>query len=72
VGKYLKLARKAAVTAKEANTAKVVPIGTSRPKNMAQAHDLSLPAKEIPKESRHRASHKAATKATEATKELLR
>jgi hypothetical protein len=68
VGKYLKLARKAAVTAEEANTAKVVPIDTSRPKNMTQAHDLSSPAIEIPKESRRRASHKAATKATEATK----
>jgi hypothetical protein len=68
VGKYLKLARKAAVTDEEANTAKVVPIETSRPKNMTQAHDLSSPTKEIPKESRRRASHKAATKATEATK----
>jgi hypothetical protein len=68
VGKYLKLARKAAVTAKEAKTAKVVPIDTSRPKSMTQAHDLSSPAIEIPKESRRRASHKAATKATEATK----
>jgi hypothetical protein len=68
VGKYLKLARKAAVTAKEANTAKVVPIDTSRPKYMTQAHDLSSPAIEIPKESRPRASYKAATKATEATK----
>jgi len=68
VGKYLKLARKAAVTAKEANTAKVVPIKTSRPKNMTQAHDLSSPTIEIPRESRRRASHEAATKATEATK----
>jgi hypothetical protein len=68
VGKYLKLARKAAVTAKEAKTAKVVPIKTSRSKNRAQGHDLSSPAMEIPKESRPRASHKAATKATEATK----
>jgi len=67
VGKYLKLARKAAVTAKEANTAKVVPIETSRRKSMAQAHDLPPAAKEMPKESRRRASHKAATKATEAT-----
>jgi hypothetical protein len=68
VGKYLKLARKAAVTAKEAKTAKVVPIDTSRPKSMTQAHDLSSPAIEIPKESRRRVSHKAATKATKATK----
>jgi len=68
VGKYLKLARKASVTAIEANTAKVVPIDTSRPRNMTQTHDLSSPAIEIPKESRPRASHKAATKATEATK----
>jgi hypothetical protein len=68
VGKYLKLARKAAVNAEEANTAKVVSIDTSKPKNMTQAHDLSSPAREIPKESRPRASHKAATKATEATK----
>ena len=68
MGKYLKLARKAAVTAEEANTAKVVPIETSRAKNMAQAPALPPPAKEIPKESRRRASHKAATKATEATK----
>jgi hypothetical protein len=71
VGKYLKLARKAAVTAKEANTAKVVPIATSRPKSRAQAHALPPSAKEIPKESRRRASHKAATKATEATKALV-
>ena len=68
MGKYLKLARKAAVTAVEANTAKVVPIKTSRSKNMTQVHDLPSPAIEIPKESRRRASHKAATKATEATK----
>jgi hypothetical protein len=71
VGKYLKLARKAAVTAKEANTAKVVSIDTGRSENMAQAHALSPSANEIPRESRRRASHKAATKATEATKELL-
>ena len=71
MGKYLTLARNAAVTAKEANTAKVVPIETGRPKNMTQAHDLSSRTKEIPKESMRRASHKAATKATEATKELL-
>ena len=68
MGKYLKLARKAAVTAKEANTAEVVSIDTSRPKKMAQAHDLSSPAIEMSKESRRRVSHKAATKATEATK----
>lgn len=66
MGKYLKLARKAAFTAKEANTAKVVSIDTSRPKNMTQAHALPPPAKEIPKESRRRASHEAATKATKA------
>ena len=68
----MKLARKAAVNAEEANTAKVVSIDTSKPKNMTQAHDLSSPTIEIPKESRRRASHKAATKATEATKELVR
>jgi hypothetical protein len=68
VGKYLKLGRKAAVTAEEANTAKVVSIDTSRQKNLAQAHALPPPAKETLKESRRRASHKAATKATEATK----
>ncbi len=68
MGKYLKLARKAAVTLEEANTAKVVSIDTSRPKNMAQAHTLPPRTKVIPKESRRRASHKGATKATEATK----
>jgi hypothetical protein len=68
VGKYLKLARKVAVTAEEANTEKVVSIDNSRAKNMAQAHALPPPAKEIPRESRRRVNHKAATKATEATK----
>jgi hypothetical protein len=68
VGKYLKLARKAAVTVEEGNTAKVVPIDASRPKNAAQAHALPPPAIDLPKESRRRVSHKAATKATEATK----
>jgi hypothetical protein len=68
VGKYLKLARKAAVTAKEANTAKVVSIDTNRPKSMAQGHALSSPSIEIAMESRRRVGHKAATKATEATK----
>jgi hypothetical protein len=68
VGKYLKLARKAAVTAEEANTAKVVPIATSRTKNMAEADALSPPANELAKESSRSSSHKAATKATEATK----
>jgi hypothetical protein len=71
VGKYLKLVRKAAITAEEANTAKVVSIDTGKPKNMSQGHALPPSVKEIPKESRRRASHKAATKATEATKELL-
>ena len=71
MGKYLKLARKVAVSAKEANTAKVASIDTGRSKYMAQAHALPPSAKEIPRESRFRASHKAATKATEATKELL-
>jgi hypothetical protein len=70
VGKYLKLARKAAVTVEEGNTAKVVPIDASRPKNAAQAHALPPPAIDLPKESRRRANHKAATKATEATKAL--
>jgi len=70
MGKYLKLARKVAVTAEEANTEKVVSIDNSRAKNMAKAHALPPSAKEIPRESRRRASHKAATKATEATKEL--
>ncbi len=68
MGKYLKLARKVAVTVGEANTAKVVPIDTSRPKRMAQAQALPPFAKDIPRKSRRRASHKAATKATEATK----
>ena len=68
MGKYLKLARKAAVTAKEGNTGKVVSIDTSRPKSAAQAHTLPPSAKEIPRESRRRARNKAATKATEATK----
>ena len=68
MGKYLKLARKAAVTVEEANTAKVVPIDTSISKKRTQAYDLSSPAIEKPKESRPRASHKAATKATKATK----
>ena len=67
----MKLARKAAVTAEEANTEKVVSIDNSRAKNITQAHALTPSAKEIPRESRRRASHKAATKATEATKELL-
>ena len=66
----MKLARKAAVTVEEGNTAKVVPIDASRPKNAAQAHALPPPAIDLPKESRRRVSHKAATKATEATKEL--
>jgi hypothetical protein len=68
VGKYLKLARKVAVSAKEANTAKVVSIDTSRSKSMAQAHALLPSAKEMPRESGRTASHKPATKATEATK----
>jgi hypothetical protein len=68
VGTYLKLARKAAVTAEEANTAKVVPIDTSSLKNITQAHALPPSAEEMPKESKRRASHKAATKATKATK----
>jgi hypothetical protein len=67
VGKYLKLARKAAVTVKEADMAKVVSIDSSRAKSMAQEDALPPSAIEIPKESRRRASHKAATKATEAT-----
>jgi hypothetical protein len=64
----LNLARKAAVTAEEANSAKVVPIDTIKPKNIVQAHALFAPAKEIMKESRRRVRHKAATEATEATK----